>query len=184
MNDGNTQMNSIFSITNAQKILAYLVQFPGEQFLANEIQSKIKISKGGVNQSLRELADKGFVNREKRGKIFLYSVNHSNPVVKQFKILKNIELLQPLIDKINKISEKIVLFGSSARGEDLFDSDMDIFILTKNPDKINDVLKGHRLPRKLQTIIRTPVDYINMGKKEPIFFEEVNRGIVLSEKKE
>jgi len=184
MNDNTISMNSVFSITNTQKILEYLVKFPGEQFLASEIQNKVKMSKGGVNQSLRELATDGLVNREKRGKIFLYSISHVNPIVKQYKILKNIELLKPLINKIGKESEKVILFGSSARGEDTSDSDLDVFVLTKVPDEINNILKKYRLQRKLQFIVRTSVNYMNMEKKEPVLFEEINRGIILSERKE
>ena len=184
MNNRDSLMKNIFSVTCTQKIMEYLAQFPGRQFVAGEIQNRVKISKGGVNQSLRELAKEGFVNREKKSKIFLYSINHTKAVVKQFKILKNIELLRSLTDKISEISDRIVLFGSSARGEDSFDSDLDIFILTKHADQVNSILKKYRLSRKLQTIVRVPVDYANMERKEPVFFEEINRGVVIWENKE
>jgi len=177
-------MGSIFMETINQKILGYLIQCPGEQFVANEIQEKVKVSKGGLNQSLRKLAKEGFVNREKKGKIYLYSLNHNNVIVKQFKILKNIELLFPLVGKLKKYAEKIILFGSSARGEDTFESDIDLFILTKIPIETDNMLKKCRYRRKLQAIIRTAVDYSNMEQKEPVFYEEIKRGITLWENKE
>ncbi|MCX5781567.1 MAG: nucleotidyltransferase domain-containing protein [Elusimicrobia bacterium] len=177
-------MNKIFTFTNTQKILEFLAKYPGHQFLATEIQDNIKISKGGLNQSLRELAKEGLVHRLKKGKIFLYSLNHSNPIVKQFKILKNIESLIPLTNKLGAISEKIVLFGSSARGEDSFESDVDLFVLTKNPEEVNEATSKLKLERKLQLVVRTPVSYSSMGKKEPVFFEEINRGLTIWEKKE
>ena len=176
-------MGSIFFTTNTQKTLIFLIQFPGKQFIANEIQEKVKLSKGGLNQALRELAKKGFVNREQRGKVYLYSINNINPVIKQLKVLSNIELLTPLINKTSTISEKIILFGSSARGEDSYDSDIDIFFLTKEPDKISEIIKNYKSRRKIQPIIRTSVNYAGMEKKEPVFFEEISRGIVLWEKK-
>jgi predicted nucleotidyltransferase len=161
-----------------------LIQCPGEQFIAKEIQEKVKVSKGGLNQSLRKLAKEGFVNREKKGKIYLYSLNYNNAIVKQFKILKNVELLFPLVSKLKIFAEKIILFGSSARGEDTAESDIDLFVLTKNYIEIDNVLKKDKLRRKLQTIIRTSVEYSGMEQKEQVFYEEIKRGITLWENKE
>ena len=177
-------MNSLFAVANIQKVLEYLIYFPGTQFLANDIQKKVKLSRGGVNQSLRELAARGYIYREKKGKIFLYSLNHTNPVVKQFKVLKNIEWLQPLIREASAVAEKIILFGSSARGEDSQESDLDIFILARNADQANDLMKKYKNRRKLQPIIRALSGYADMEKKEPVFYEEINRGITLWERKE
>lgn len=169
--------------TNTQKTLDLLVQHPGRQFLASEIQKAIKISKGGVNLSLRELVKEGLVKREKRGKIFLYSVDHTQPVIKQLKVLKNIEILDPLVNKVKGLSEKIILFGSCARGEDALKSDIDLFVLTNSPGEVEGLLKKHKLSKGLQLIIRTPVAFAEMEKKEPVFFEEVFRGITLWESK-
>jgi predicted nucleotidyltransferase len=176
-------MKSIFSVTSTQKALDYLTRFPGTQFIAGEIQGRVKISKGGLNQSLRELVSEGIVRREKRGKIFLYSINHANLLVKQFKILKNIELLYPLLKKIGVHSEKVILFGSSSRGEDSIDSDIDLLIVTRSPDVVHVLLQKVKTGRKIQEIVRMPVSFADMEKKEPVFYEEINRGIILWENK-
>ena len=176
-------MKSVFVFTNTQKVLDYLANHPGEQLLANEIQGKLKISRGGVNQSLRELAEEGLICREKKGNIFLYSLNHSSPVVKQYKILKNTEMVYPLANKLKEASEKIILFGSSARGEDVSESDVDIFILTREPDAAAKIIQQYKIKRKIQMIIRTPAAYTDMESKEPVFFEEINRGITVMENK-
>jgi predicted nucleotidyltransferase len=177
-------MNKLLVATNTQKILDFLIQRPGREFLANEIQRAIKISKGGVNLSLRELARAKLVRRKKRGKIFLYSVDHTQSIIKQLKVLKNIELLSPIISKIKGLSKRIVLFGSSARGENSLESDIDLFVLTNSPQAIEEMIKKDKLASRLQVIIRTPVKYVEMEKKEPVFFEEISRGITLCEAKE
>ena len=177
-------MNKALVATSTQKILDFLVQHPERQFLAGEIQKATKISKGGANLSLRELATNGLVMRENRGKFFLYSVDPAQPVIKQLKVLRNIELLSPVIAKIKQLSEKVVLFGSSARGEDMPESDIDLFILTNNSREVEKTLKGRKLSRKLQLIVRTPVRFAEMENKEPVFFEEISRGITLWESKE
>ncbi|MBA3061873.1 MAG: hypothetical protein FP833_02755 [Atribacteria sp.] len=80
-------MNNSLISTNAQKVLNFLIQSPGKQFLANEIEKATRISRAGVNFSLRKLAKEKLVLREKKAKIYLYSVDYNNPVIKQLKVL-------------------------------------------------------------------------------------------------
>lgn len=175
--------NTLFS-TNAQKVLDFLIQNPGRQLLANEIERGAKISRAGVNNSLRKLAKEKLVIREKKAKIYLYSVDHTEPVIKQLKVLRTISLLQPLVDKVKKFSQKVILFGSCARGEDIPGSDIDLFILTNSDEEVRGFIKKHSLNKKFQLVVRTPLKFVEMKDKEPVFFEEVSRGITLWEAKE
>ncbi len=177
-------MNNCLISTNAQKTLAFLIQNPGKQFVANEVEKATKLSRAGINFSLRKLAKGKLVLREKRAKIYLYSVEPDNPVIKQLKILKTIMLLQPLINKIKELSQKIVLFGSCARGDNIANSDIDLFILTNSPKVIEEKIKKSNLKEKLQPIIRNPTQSIKMEKEETVFFEEIEHGITLWESKD
>ena len=177
-------MSKSLIATSTQKILDFLIRYPGRQFLASEIQKAAKISKGGANLSLRELAKDKLIRREKKGKFFLYSLKYGEPIIKQLKVLKNIEYLTPLVNKIKKVSKKIILFGSSARGEDTSQSDIDLFILTNTKEPVEKILKKQRMARKIQFIIRNPVAFAEMQRKEPVFFEEISRGITVWESKE
>lgn len=174
-------MNNTFVSTNAQKVLDFLIQNPGRQLLANEIERGAKISRAGVNNSLRRLAKEKLVIREKKAKIYLYSVDHTRPVIKQLRVLRTIEFLQPLVDKVKKFSQKVILFGSCARGENIPNSDIDLFILSNSQEEVRKLIKRHK---KLQLIIRTPLKFQEMKDKEPVFFEEISRGITLWEAKE
>lgn len=176
-------MQNVVVTTNSQKALNFLIQNPGKQFTANEVQKGIKISKAGINVALRKLVKEKLVFREKRAKIFLYFVDHSNPVIKQLKVLQTIMILQPLIVKIKGCSEKTVLFGSCARGENLPDSDVDLFVLTNAKEEIKRYLGKFSLRKKLQPIIRSPLQFSEMETKEQVFFEEIVRGITLWETK-
>ncbi|MCG2739157.1 MAG: nucleotidyltransferase domain-containing protein [Syntrophaceae bacterium] len=176
-------MQTVIVTTNSQKALNFLIQNPGKQFTANEVQKEIKISKAGINVALRKLIKEKLVFREKRAKIFLYYVDHSNPVVKQLKVLQTIMILQPLTVKIKGCSEKAVLFGSCARGENLPDSDIDLFVLTNAREETKNILEKFSPKKKLQSIIRNPLQFSEMETKEPVFFEEIVRGITLWETK-
>jgi len=174
-------MNNSLISTNAQKVLDFLIQNPGRQFLANEIEKATRVSRAGVNFSLRKLADEKLVLREKKAKIYLYSIDHSNPVIKQLKVLKTTMLLQPLVNKLKGISKKIVLFGSCARGENIAGSDIDLFILTNNLGTVQEKIKKNSSREKLQPVIRTPTQFAKMEKEEQVFSEEIERGITLWE---
>ncbi len=176
-------MNNTLTSTNAQKVLGILIRDPSRQFLANEIENDAKISRAGVNNSLRKLAKEKLVIREKKAKIYLYTVDHNNPVIKQLKVLQTVVDLQALIVKIKDCSEKIVLFGSCGRGENLPDSDVDLFVLTNAKEEVKSILGKFSLKKKLQSIIRNPLQFSEMESKEPVFFEEIMRGITLWENK-
>ena len=177
-------MNNSLISTNAQKVLNFLIQNPGKQFLANEIEKATKLSRAGVNFSLRKLAKEKLVLREKKAKIYLYSVDYNNPVIKQLKVLKTTMLLQPLVNKLKALSKKIVLFGSCARGENIASSDIDIFILADSSKAIEDKIKKNHLREKLQPVIRNSTQFIKMEKEESVFFEEIEHGITLWESKD
>jgi len=177
-------VNDSLVSTNAQKVLGFLIQSPGKQFLANEIEKAAKVSRAGVNFSLRKLAKEKLVLREKKAKIYLYSVDYNNPVIKQLKVLKITMLLQPLVNKLKALSKKIILFGSCARGENIANSDIDIFILTDSSKAIEEKTKKSNLREKLQPVIRNSTQFIKMEKEERVFFEEIERGITLWESKD
>ncbi len=178
-------MEKILVNTNAQKILWFLIQHPGKEYLEKEIQKSTKISKAGVNFAMKNLWKKKLTLRQKRGKIAFYSVNYSHPVIKQLKVLKKILEVTPILEKLKPESMKIILYGSCSRGEDTEQSDMDLFIVTNSSkEEILKLINKWRSKRKYQIVIRSPLKYVEMESDEPIFYREVNQGIVLWERKE
>lgn len=181
------KINNFYSFlteTNTQKVFDFLAQRPGNEFIEKEIQKGTWVSKPGVNLVLKELIRKGLVQKSKKGRMYFYKVENT-PFVKQWKVLKNISLLLPLVDKFKEDVKKIVLFGSWGRGENDPESDVDIFVLTNVPkEEIENIIKKDKFPKKIQLIIRTPVTFSKMEKGDPIFFSEINRGITIFETKE
>ena len=51
--------------------------------------------------------------------MFFYSIDASNPSVIEFKKLVNLLLLEPLVEGLQKIANRIVLYGSCAQGTDI-----------------------------------------------------------------
>jgi len=177
------KLQDFFINTTEQKILSFLAQNLGKSFFDKEVAQRTKISRGATNKALRELAKNGLVIKQKRGRMNFYQANAANPVLKEFKVLRNIIQLFPLIKKLKKTSEKIILFGSTSRGENYKDSDIDLFILTHNKESVKKMVKKSKI-KPLQLIIKTPTEFINLEKKDPTFYQEIIRGIILWERYE
>lgn len=167
--------------TNAQKVLHFLIDRPFKEFLESEIQKATKISKSGVNYALRDLVAANFISRTKRGKTFLYILNHKNLVVKQLKIIETITQLKEPLKELKPLTSKIILFGSSSRGENTLDSDIDLLILSRNKDLVIEQIKKFKSKRKIQSIIYSNLNFIEKKKTDPVFYEQVIQGIVLWE---
>lgn len=175
-------MNNILLSTAAQKVWDFLCRNPQQAFFSSEVAHRTLLSKGGVNQILRTMAGQGLLQTEKKGRMIFYRVDPKSPLIKQFKVLRNVTLAEELTKKIKPFSEKIILFGSCARGEDTPESDLDIFVVSREKDKARELVAPAKEKRKVQLVIKTPQEFIVLDKKEPVFYEEIQRGIVLWEK--
>ena len=160
-------------------ILTFLARNPEQEFYMRELAKSIKKSIGGTHKVLRSLHTMGFVIEKKSGKNIYYRVNTANPSVKNFKIFMTTTELNPLINELKKTAEKIILFGSCATGEDTSDSDIDLFILTQDAQKVNEYLKKKHLERKIQAVVVNAAGLVKLKEKDKAFYQEINKGMVL-----
>lgn len=178
------KIEQTFIKTINQKILKFLANNPEKVFFDSEIAKDINISVGACNQSLRELLHLDLVLLEKKGRMNFYQLNSENILIKQFKIFLTIQKIYSFLEKIKKLSLKITLFGSSSRGENLSDSDIDIFIITRQKQQIDKIINSINKNQKISAIIKSPTEMVNFEKKDPIFIKEIERGIKLWESKD
>jgi predicted nucleotidyltransferase len=172
---------ALLAPSNAVKVLYFMSDFPGKDFVSGGIQKATGLSKMGDYLALKELEREGFLQSAKIGKTFIYRINHKNPVLKQMKTVKNVSVIVPLVDKLKEYSEKIILFGSASRGEDSFGSDYDLFILTRDKEEVQAVLDKFKSARKVQAKIMGAVEFSNLKSSDRVFYDEVIRGITLWE---
>lgn len=175
-------MNNFLFSTPAQKIWDFLCQNPQESFYSSQVAVRTGLSKGGTNQILRSLAKQGVVEVEKKGRMIFYRVDARSPFIRQFKILRNIALVDSLIKKIKPLAERIILFGSCATGDDTPASDIDLFVLSREEEKIQKLIPEVKDRRKIQLVIKSPQEFLALASKEPVFYGELQKGVVLWEK--
>ncbi len=173
-----------FFFTNYNKILGFLADHPSGEYTEREVKEATGVSRAGANFALKELVEDGLITAQKRGRMSFYSVSLENPLIRQIKVLINLMKIEPLILALKEISDKIVLFGSSATGTNIEESDIDLFVLTNDPKETLAKVREFELAEKIQLVAKKPIDYITLKKKDPVFYEEVSHGLTLWEKKQ
>ena len=161
------------------QILTFLARNPDKQFYIREIARNMDKSVGGTHKTLKSLKEMDLIKEQKSGKNIYYQINQVNPSIKNFKIFVTINELTSLVNKLKDISEKIVLFGSCAHGEDTSESDVDLFVLTNEKEKVNKKILTIRFNRKIQVVVVNTGDLIKIKEKDKGFYQEINKGITL-----
>ena len=173
-----------FMTPTAMKVLDLFLSNPMGEFHEMEVVRKAGISKGSANGILRKLAGVNILKREKKGRMVFYRMDAKNPMAKSLKVLGNIWSIEELVNEIKKYSRKIILFGSSAEGTDVEDSDIDMLIITDGKGAVKEAVSlfNSKNARKISPVVLDFGEFSKMRKADPAFYENVDRGIVLWEK--
>jgi len=161
------------------QILIFLARNPDKQFYIREIAKIMNKSVGGTHKTLKSLKEMDFIKENKSGKNIYYHINQMNPSVNNFKIFITINELKILVDKLKEISEKIILFGSCSTGEDTYESDIDLLVITNEKEKVNKKIINTKINRKIQAVVVNTVDLMKIKEKDKGFYQEINKGITL-----
>ena len=184
-------MNDKHSIMNARnikerlyhgvplQILSYISVQHGVILSADEIKRALKISKGATNQALRLLSELDIVSREKKGNVYLYSINPDNFLLRQFKIFENTIFLHEMVTAIKKYCREIILFGSCASGANALESDMDIFIRTEHKEKVLKAIRIFETEIPLKPIITDSLELAELKENDSVLYGQIMKGITL-----
>ncbi|MBU4487920.1 MAG: nucleotidyltransferase domain-containing protein [Candidatus Omnitrophica bacterium] len=173
--------------THAQKVLQFLLMHPAKIYYEREIARGTKISYGSANNVLRQLCKEGLIEKKSEGRMCYYSLDAANPYIREFKILSNLAILEPLVERLKPHTRRIILYGSWANGTDSEESDIDLFIVTSSEDKVRSIINkfsnsSRIVNRKIQAVITTLADLLDQDEKDKVFAKEVEQGKILWEK--
>ena len=158
-------------------ILNYLIEKKNEAHV-RDISRKSGLSLGFVSRILNGLANDDLIILQKKGRMKFYRVNAANPIIKQYKILRTLSLIMPAIRKFRSNTRRIILFGSSARGENVPESDIDLFVLTSEPSLIR---KQISKKIKISAIIMDSEEFDSLKSKDMPLYSRIIRGITIWE---
>ena len=165
---------------NPMKVLSYLSKNKhNENLYGSKIAEEIGVNQGGTSIALKKFKEMNIVNCENVGKTLVYQTRKDNPLIKAFRVFENILELNDLIERIRPYSRKVILFGSCATGGDNLESDIDIFIIADEKERIREEISTTEIERKISPVIVTPIEFSEMNEKEKAFLLEIEKGIEL-----
>lgn len=165
-------------------VLEALAKDPESSLHTRKVAEKARVSVGAASMILRTLEGSHLVEVEDKGSMKFYRINLQNPLSREFKILFNVRDLTDLVESLKENAVRIVLFGSCAEGTDTRDSDVDLFILTQEPQVVRGILRrfGKRFARNLSPIIADPEGLARLRRRDKPLYDNIARGKVLWEK--
>lgn len=185
---GSIEMLSMHLIaTSNQRVLYFLAKFSDKDFYEREVARKLGIGYGSANRALHQLYTSGALKQRQSGKMHFYSIDSSIPAIIEFKKLVNMMLVEPLVEQLKSIANRIVLYGSCAQGIDTSESDLDLFIVSSKRKAIIEAVNTFTFPPgfediHIQSVVKSNIDLIQTGESERVFIAEVERGITLWER--
>lgn len=153
----------------------------GEKMYLSQIAKTAGVSISTCHQILEKRAANKEIERLKVGNLSIYFLDQNDPLVHQMKVARAIELLRPLLAELEKVSQKITLFGSAAEGKDTVGSDFDLFILTNDKKAVREIINKSEMAQRIQPVIKNFLEFMDLKKKDKVFYEEIGKGQVLWE---
>ena len=134
-------LNDMLDSKSKVRILRLLFRFPEREFTEREAARMIEMSPNTVNLALNDLRKTNVFIYKRIGRTHSYRCNTDSALFPLFKELfgqerqMRDELLGLLKEELKDIGT-CILFGSFARYEEEFDSDLDLLIVTDNKEKV------------------------------------------------
>ena len=180
------------------RILIVLSDLPGRGITREEIRKFTKLGSKSVTDSLKTLKEFDIIKAVKESKITYYKLNLTNQFTTQIIELCRLEkenlnnlnfeisiILREFVRMCLDIIEpkKIILFGSIVKTRYKEDSDIDIFILTKEKLKVNeDLMLEHaaeriekRFKRNIQIHSFSEQEFEKLKKSKNLLIHEIIR---------
>lgn len=166
-------------MNNKEKLKEYFLQHPTARLRVRQIEREVKIALPSAIRYSKELEKEGILRIINIADVKLYSANRDSKKYLLEKRFYNIRQLYDsgLIDHLIKesINAPIILFGSYSRGEDIEDSDVDIFI-EYNKEIKNLQIYEKKLRREIQIFRNKKINDI----KNKHLINSIMNGITLN----
>lgn len=164
------------------RVLRVFMDDPEREVYVREVAGLAGVSVASAKKYLDLFFREGLLLRRKQANLLIYRGNLDNPAFRQIRIARSVFRLVRcgLLDALLRTSPRsVVLFGSTARGEDRTDSDVDIFVLGKSVDV--DLSKFEKtLRRRINLIVYDERAWEKKSTEDRPFYDSVVlQGIVL-----
>lgn len=166
------------------KILEVFISEPEKEFHVRQISKSLKKSPTTISKYLKILEKKGILKSEEKLNHLLFRAYSEKENFKRLKKeynLKKIEdsgLVDYLIKTLN-YPKTIILFGSYANGENISNSDIDLFVLSPIKKEISLSRLEEKLKCPINLIVKSIQEFDKMKEKNPELLNNIINGTIL-----
>ncbi len=171
-------------IINKEDVLRLFFEEPSTLFYVREVARLLSINATTASKYLKVLSEEDFlVCKEELGHL-LFRARTDSYKYKDAKIFYNMSKIRKsgLIEYLEKelhYPETVILFGSCAKGENDKNSDIDIFIISREKKDPNMHRFEKILNAKIQLFIKTKDDFKKLQKENKNLANSFINGIVI-----
>lgn len=145
----NTYLEALLGSKVKVKSLRALFRFETKTFTSRELANNIKVSHTAVLKSLGYLQGMNIIRIEAHGTSNLIALNKESYLYNGLKRLfdfeiKTIHHLKEEIKKILPKTKSVALFGSVAIRKEMFNSDIDVLIISQDKSKIKGIISKNQ----------------------------------------
>lgn len=170
------QLNEVLGNKAAVALLQYFALHPTIEVTFTQLRKETGLATATLAKWLECLTKNGLITSRELGNMRPYLLKADHPFVLRFKILLTVMRLLPLTDISKKFGCSIFLFGSSARGEDIEQSDIDLLIIGEEHEaEIKSAIGRQKHDRHLSAHLFSAIEWAGMAQKDPAFYERVEK---------
>lgn len=132
------------------RILQEFFDYPRKEFYLRGLSRATKIAMPSVTNHMKALVNGGLIIKQKKGLYPTFIANRENDLFKLYKKFNLVQrvnetgLLKAIYDFF--VPNAIILYGSASKGEDIEESDIDLFVQAK--EKRIDMSKYEKLLKR------------------------------------
>jgi predicted nucleotidyltransferase len=181
----NAKLAELFGGRSRFEILRALYLNPARAFTNRELAALAGVDAGNAHRWLNKWAELGLVKRDSLGRNISYRAS-DDPLLAGLRdiVIRNDAIIADIEDALPASVATAVIFGSTARGEERAESDIDVLALGRDLSsiKINAALRGvsrkHR--REINVIAMAPEEFRDLLRKGDSFAASVAGQKVIS----
>lgn len=171
------EQKSIFK-TSIWKVFEVFSKNPLKIHFIKEISREINLAPTSVKKHITDLEEEGIIIKKKGDRFYGYMANRESEKFLFYKKILNLITLKEsgLVEHINNLThpKTTILYGSYLKGEDISESDIDLFIISKTKKDVKLDNFEKILKRKIHLIVEEDIKKINKNLKL-----EIINGLVL-----
>jgi predicted nucleotidyltransferase len=178
------ELSDLLGSKASVQLLEFFIQRTDQPMYQAEIINEVKASTNPqfnwntAKKWLNFFVSYGLVSERKKGKWVLYTLDRTNPVVKEFKIFTSVAKLYEVMRTFQIKDTEIYLFGSAARGEDNENSDIDLLLIGQIDNNTLVELKESvkdKMRKEVNIIAYSRAQYSDLYRSDHAFFDNIDK---------